>query len=124
MKRRLRGQAMTPSLVERIRAALKDTSAIAEIRMFGGTCFTLNGNMLVGTMKDGSLLARVGEAREAEALARPGAGRMVFTGRQMRGYVIVQSAVLDDDALLGWIALSKANVAPMPPKQKKPPKRS
>ena len=52
---------MTNELADRIRGVLSDDPNVAEIRMFGGICFTLNGNMLVGTMKDGNLLARVGE---------------------------------------------------------------
>ncbi len=95
---------MTNDLADRIRDFLSDDPNVAEIRMFGGICFTLNGNMLVGTMKDGTLLARVGENREAEALARPGASRMNFTGREMKGYIIVAEEALDDDSLRGWIA--------------------
>jgi hypothetical protein len=109
---------MTSPLVDRIRSALAGMSGVAEIRMFGGTCFTLNGNMLVGTMKDGGLLARVGETGEAEALARPGAARMNFTGREMKGFVIVAPDVLDDAALKQWIAMASAYVAPMPAKKK------
>lgn len=109
---------MTSALVDRIRNALAGTPGIAEIKMFGGTCFTLNGNMLVGTMKDGSLLARVGETGEAEALARPGATRMNFTGREMKGFVIVAPDVLDDAALKQWIAMASAHVGPMPRKVK------
>lgn len=115
-----RSKAMTGPLVDRIRNALAGTPGIAEIKMFGGTCFTLNGNMLVGTMKDGGLLARVGETGEAEALARPGATRMTFTGREMKGFVIVTPDVLDDAALKQWIAMASAYVGTMPHKVKKP----
>ena len=80
---------MTDDLAERIREMIGDHPHGGEIRMFGGICFTLNGNMLVGTMKDGELLARVGDAQEAEALARPGARRMNFTGREMKGFIMV-----------------------------------
>ncbi len=56
---------MADDLAERIREIIGDHPHGGEIRMFGGICFTLNGNMLVGTMKDGELLARVGDAQEA-----------------------------------------------------------
>ena len=111
---------MTGELADRIRATLGDDPNIGEIRMFGGICFTLNGNMLVGTMKDGTLLARVGEAQEAAALARPGAARMNFTGREMKGYIIVAAESLDDVALREWIAMASSHVGPMPQKVKKP----
>ena len=107
---------MANDLADRIRAELGDDPNSGEIRMFGGICFTLNGNMLVGTMKDGSLMARVGEDREPEALARPGASRMNFTGREMKGFVIVSAGNLDDDKLRGWIALASTYVGALPPK--------
>lgn len=110
---------MTGTLADRIRENIGDDPNIGEIRMFGGICFTLNGNMLVGTMKDGSLLVRVGEAGHADALASPGASPMNFTGREMKGYVLVAEDALDDDALRRWIASASAHVGPMPPKQKK-----
>jgi len=110
---------MADDLAERIRQAIGEDPNVGEIRMFGGTCFTLNGNMMVGTMKDGGLLARVGDAQETEALARPGARRMDFTGREMKGYIMIEAEVLDDAALGGWIAMASRFVGPMPPKKKK-----
>ncbi len=110
---------MAEELENRIRAVIGDDPNVAEIRMFGGLCFTLNGNMLVGTMKDGSLLARVGEDQEPAALAMPGAARMNFTGREMKGFVIVSEDRLDDAALGRWIAMASAFVGPMPAKTKR-----
>jgi TfoX/Sxy family transcriptional regulator of competence genes len=108
---------MADELAERIRELIGDHPHGGEIRMFGGTCFTLNGNMLVGTMKDGELLARVGDAQEAEALQRPGARRMNFTGREMKGFVMVAGdALLGDDALRDWISMATVFVGPLAPK--------
>lgn len=110
---------MTNELAERICSILDGDPTVGEIRMFGGVCFTLNGNMLVGSMNRGDLLVRVGIEREAEALARPGAARMDFTGRQMKGFVVVANEVVaEDDALAQWIALATAFVGPMPEKVK------
>ncbi len=92
---------------------------VGEIRMMGGLCFTLHGNMLCGTMKNGDLLARVGADGYDEAVKRPGAGPMQFTGRPMRGFVNVDSDVLDDATLKDWISTCLAFVGPMPPKEKK-----
>ncbi|MGF7005753.1 TfoX/Sxy family protein [Aminobacter sp. BE322] len=104
-------------LAERIRAVVGEDPNIGEIRMFGGICFTLNGNMMVGTMKDGTLLARVGEEQEAEALSRPGATRMNFTGREMKGFIMVATEELDGAALARWIAMASRFVGAMPAKQ-------
>lgn len=110
---------MTNELAERIRSILDGDPNVGEIRMFGGVCFTLNGNMLVGSMNRGDLLVRVGKDREAEALARPGAASMDFTGRRMNGFVVVANeAVAEDHALAQWIALATDFVGPMPEKVK------
>ncbi|MCX8568003.1 TfoX/Sxy family protein [Aminobacter sp. MET-1] len=110
---------MADDLAERIRHAIGEDPNVGEIRMFGGTCFTLNGNMLVGTLKDGALLARVGDEQEPAALAMPGAKRMDFTGREMKGFIMVDAVELDDTALGQWIAMASRFVGPMPPKKKR-----
>jgi hypothetical protein len=112
-------QKLSDELADRIRAFIGDHPHGGEIRMFGGTCFTLNGNMLVGTMKGGELLARVGEKQERQALAMPGARRMDFTGREMKGFVMVAADALSDEALREWISISTAYVGPLPPKRGK-----
>jgi hypothetical protein len=110
---------MPEELADRIRAEIGGMPGFGEIRMMGGLCFTLHGNMLVGAMKNGDLLARVGADGYENAIKRPGAGPMEFTGRAMKGFVNVDSAVLDDATLKDWLSTSLAFVGPMPPKQKK-----
>ena len=105
-------------LADRIRAVIGDDPDVAEIRMFGGLCFTHNGNMQIVASRDGSLMARVGPGQEAEALRRPGAERMVMRGREMTGYVTVPPDRLDDAALRDWIAMTGAFVKTLPPKKK------
>ncbi len=110
---------MTNDLADRVRERLGHRNGMSELRMMGGLCFLLHGNMLVGTMKNGDLLARVGPEGHAAALARPGAGAMLFTGRAMKGFVVVAADALDDAALDDWLSTSLAFVEPMPPKEKK-----
>lgn len=119
MKARGQKPAASDELADRIRDLIGGYPGGGEIRMFGGICFTLNGNMMIGTMKDGELLARVGEAQEAEALGRPGARRMNFTGREMKGFIMVAADALSDEALREWISMALAFVGPMPPKHRK-----
>ena len=119
MKAPAKKSSESGELAERIREIVGGHPHGGEIRMFGGVCFTLGGNMMVGTMKGGELLARVGEAQEAEALARPGARRMNFTGREMKGFVMVAAEALTDEALREWISMASTYVGAMPPKRKK-----
>lgn len=106
-------------LADRIRTIVGEDPNVGEIKMFGGICFMLNNNMLVCSMKDESLLVRVGEARQPDALKQPGAALMDMGGRQMKGYVVVDAAALNDKALRRWIATATDFVGPMPPKEKK-----
>jgi hypothetical protein len=115
--------ACDEGLVERIRSELQDTMGIGEQRMFGGVCFTLNGNMVLGVVKD-ELMVRLGEAAYADALCQPHVRQMDFTGRPMKGYVFVASAGLAEDAdLRRWTALGHAFVSALPPKRSKQPKK-
>lgn len=104
-------------LASRIRAVLGLRPDIVEKRMMGGVAFMLDGNMLVGPLKDGTLLARVGKDRYAEALQRPGAGPMTFTGRPMSGFVEVNDEGIEtDEALRDWIEYAETFVKTLPPK--------
>ncbi len=49
-----------PDLVSRMRAVLVAAGNISEMKMFGGTAFMLNGNMLASSSKRG-LMLRVGK---------------------------------------------------------------
>ena len=83
--------------------------------MFGGICWMLRGNMLCG-VESGRYLFRVGPALQAEALARPGAAPMEFTGRKMGGFVWVAADAAIDAGLDRWIALATRFVGALPPK--------
>jgi TfoX/Sxy family transcriptional regulator of competence genes len=105
-------------LAERVRTMLAGAGAIREVRMFGGLCFMLNGNMVAGTSTRG-LLVRVGKEQHSEALTRPGARPMEMTGRPMEGYVFIDPRPSDDRALQDWLDLAVAFVKTLPPKTPK-----
>ena len=81
--------------------------------MFGGTCFMVNGNLVIGTHKDG-LIVRIGpEAMEqAQAL---GAAPMFMGGRTMKGWVSVDAP----GDLAPWIDLAMAFNRTLPPEAAK-----
>lgn len=104
-------------LADRIRALIGHRPNVREQKMFGGIAFMLDGNMLVGPMKGGGLLVRVGKDGYDAALALPGAGPMQMGERTMAGFVVVSGdAIEDEDALVGWIARASAFVHTLPPK--------
>ena len=80
--------AYDQKLADRIRALVAGRPGVSEKAMFGGLAFLLDGRMFCGVNKD-DLMVRAGPARHDEALAKPHARSMDFTGRPMKGYVFV-----------------------------------
>ncbi len=110
--------AYDEALVHRVRRALADRKNVGETKMFGGTCFMLQGNMLCGVDRS-RLMFRVGKDQAAEALSRPGARPMDITGKPMAGFVFVDPAQCDARQLRSWITLAENYVGALPAKKKK-----
>jgi len=103
-------------LAAAVRAALSGAGTIREVKMFGGTGFMLNGNMIAALSKRG-LLVRVGKDRQQDALGRPGARPMEMRGRTMEGYIYVDPPELTAGAVQAWLQLALAFVQTLPPKE-------
>jgi TfoX/Sxy family transcriptional regulator of competence genes len=112
--------AYDESLAERVRDALASRAQFDERKMFGGLAFMVNTHMACGILGD-DLMVRVGKANHDAALAR-GAREMDFTGRPMRGLVVVPGEALDDEPLAGWLDEAVRFAESEPPKPPKPPK--
>jgi TfoX/Sxy family transcriptional regulator of competence genes len=116
------GKAKPPTSVEdplagRVRELLARLK-FTEQRMFGGICFMLGGNMLVGASRRG-LLVRVGKERHEAAANRPHARPMEMRGRVMEGYIYVDSpGTKATKDLRRWIDIAVAHVATLPTKAK------
>jgi TfoX/Sxy family transcriptional regulator of competence genes len=109
------------TLEDRIDAALGPLPTERK-RMFGGVCFMLNDNMLLGTFR-GGLMVRVAKADHAATVTLPGASPMVMKDRVMEGFILVdEGAVETDTALQGWISKAMACNATLPGKAAKPPR--
>ena len=94
--------AYSETLAQRVRAILLEQGEIREQKMFGGLTFMLRGNMCCGILGD-ALMVRVGPEQVAAALAHPHARRADFTGRPMKGMVMVAPAgVATDEDLADW----------------------
>ncbi len=108
--------AYDEGLAQRIREALADADGLTERRMFGGIAFMLHGNMAVGVSGD-ELMVRVGPDRYDDALAQPHARVFDMTGRVMRGWVVVATEGIADDAALDeWIRRGADYARSLPPK--------
>jgi TfoX/Sxy family transcriptional regulator of competence genes len=109
------------SLEDRLAKALAAQKPESK-RMFGGTCFMVRGNMLVGTFRDG-MMARVGKEGHAAALKLPGASAMEMKGRVMEGFILINAKSVESDAAMKrWIAMALAFNATLPAKAAKRPK--
>ena len=80
--------AYDEKLALRIRKALAKQAGISELRMMGGLCFLLHGNMMCGVEKS-NLVVRAGPERYKELLSQPHARPMDFTGRPLKGFLYV-----------------------------------
>jgi TfoX/Sxy family transcriptional regulator of competence genes len=100
----------------RVRKALAGTREVVEKRMFGGIAFMVRGNMCCGVIGD-RLMVRVGPNGYEEALSRPHAKPMDFTGRPMKGMVYVEPAgFASPHDLEAWIGKAMAFTLSLPAK--------
>ena len=103
----------------RIRQALAGQKGISELRMMGGLCFLLHGNMLCGVEKS-ELVVRVGPERHTELLSQPHARPMDFTGRPLKGFLYISAAGFQTASQLKkWLQHSTEFASSLPKKRKK-----
>lgn len=104
-------------LADRLRALLSDVPSVTEKRMFGGVGFLVGGNMAVSASGQGGLMVRV-DPEESEALVANSRARyMEMRGREMPGWLRVDSAdVATPQALQEWVDRGVAYARSLPPK--------
>lgn len=107
-------------LADRIRRVVSGRGEVTEKEMFGGIAFMWLGKMFVGVMKD-ELMIRVGRDQHEAVLREPHVRVMAFTGRPMRGFLLVgPDAVWDLEAVRRWVdrtlVFVKSELAGLAPK--------
>lgn len=108
--------AYDEGLAARIREVFAERAEIIEKKMFGGIAFMHRGNMCCGIVDD-VLMARVGPDAYQEAVGRPHAREMDFTGRSMKGFVFVDpQGIAEDEQLREWIGLCETFTSSLPAK--------
>lgn len=80
--------AYNESLAYRIRETIAYVEAVEEKQMMGGLTFMVNNKMCIGIIGD-EMMCRIDPALQDEALEKTGCRIMDFTGRPMKGYVMV-----------------------------------
>lgn len=99
--------AFDENLADRIRLNLKTFNIrYKEKNMMGGLTFMVNDKMCVGIIKN-DLMARIDPEIYEEQLLKDGCKEMDFTGRPMKGYVMLDPVAVDmDEDLDYWINLA------------------
>ena len=110
--------AYDEKLADRLRELVQGEDGVTEKRMFGGLAFLINGNMAVSASGQGGLLLRVDPAQTDELVADPNARRFEMRGREMDGWLRVDTDGLSSDRQLErWVARGVAYARSLPPKR-------
>jgi TfoX/Sxy family transcriptional regulator of competence genes len=97
--------AYNQKLAERIRERLADIKKVKEKEMMGGLTFMVNDKMCVGIIQD-EMMCRIDPEVQESALSKTGCRIMDFTGRPMKGYVMVDDTGMKSKKDFDyWIAL-------------------
>lgn len=100
--------AYNEKLANRIREQLADLPNIEEKEMMGGLTFMVNGKMCIGIIKD-EMMCRIAPEMQDSVLEKTGCRIMDFTGRPMKGYVMVDDTGMKNQKVFEyWINLCLA----------------
>jgi TfoX/Sxy family transcriptional regulator of competence genes len=96
--------AYDEELAARIRELVADESGVNEKKMFGGLAFLVGGNMAVAASGQGGVLVRVDPAESDALVASSPARPMEMRGREMPGWLRVDSSdVATKRDLAKWV---------------------
>ena len=84
-------------------------------KMFGGTAYLLNGNMMAGVHGE-RLILRLGDDDGSAALEEPFASPFDLTGRPMVGWVQVDPPGFEGARLQDWLVRARKFASSLPPK--------
>ena len=108
--------AFDEKLAERLRKQFQKRSDIEEKKMFGGLCFMVSNHMCCGIVDD-MLMARVGGNQYEKALENKYTKEMDFTGKPMKGWVMVAGeGYKSKEDLRTWLEKAKKFAGSLPAK--------
>jgi len=109
--------AFDEDLADRVREVVAREAGLTEKKMFGGLAFLVGGNMTIAASGQGGILVRVDPEESDELVATTTAEPMEMRGREMAGWLRVDTANVADDAeLAAWVERGSAYAASLPPK--------
>ena len=109
--------AYDEDLADRIRELVASEAGLSEKQMFGGLAFLIGGNMAVSASGRGGIMVRVDPADTDKLVATTKATRMVMRGREMDGWLRVDTAdVRTKRQLAAWVARGTAYARSLPAK--------
>jgi TfoX/Sxy family transcriptional regulator of competence genes len=109
--------AYDEELADRIRELIGDEPNLTEKKMFGGLAFLIGGNMAVAASGQGGILVHVDEAQSEELVATSNARPMEMRGREMKGWLRVDTEDLKTKRELAkWVELGAGYARSLPAK--------
>ena len=109
--------AYDEDLANRLRETLPGEPGLTEKRMFGGLAFLINGNLAVIASSQGGVLLRVDPAHTDALLREPPAQPFVMRGRELDGWLRLDTRALEADAdFERWVRLGVSYAQSLPPK--------
>jgi TfoX/Sxy family transcriptional regulator of competence genes len=109
--------AYDEELADRIRRLMPDDGGVTEKKMFGGIGYLVGGNLAIGASSQGGILVRVDPAQSDELVSSTHAYPMEMRGRQMQGWLRVDSEhVRTESELARWVELGTTYAGSLPAK--------
>jgi hypothetical protein len=95
--------AYDESLAQRVSEILVEVPDFEEKKLFGGVGYLINGNMACGVVEE-DLVVRVGPDAYTKTLSLPHTHPFDFTGRPMKGWVMVDCDGHENQEILtAWV---------------------
>lgn len=109
--------AYDEDLADRIRELIASERGVDEKKMFGGLAFLLGGHMSVTASGQGGLMVRVDPDEVSALIDGTGVEPMVMRGREMLGWLRVDSTAMQSEReLRAWVERGVKYARSLPPK--------
>jgi TfoX/Sxy family transcriptional regulator of competence genes len=110
--------AYDEALADRIRELIGSEHNLTERKMFGGLAFLIGGNMAIAASGQGGILVRADPAQSDQLVASTKARPMEMRGRQMAGWLRVDTDdVATKTELAQWVEIGTGYARSLPAKR-------